>query len=71
MANQTPAEIDRQVTLERLRGGAQLVEVLSEKQYRKVHLPGAINIPLAAINPDTISVLKRDRPVVVYCYDTQ
>ncbi len=50
---------------------AQLVEVLPPDEYEDEHLPGAINIPLKAIDRETTGALDRDRPVVVYCYDTQ
>jgi rhodanese-related sulfurtransferase len=50
---------------------AQLVEVLPPDEYEDEHLPGAINIPLKTIDRDTTRELDRDRPVVVYCYDTQ
>jgi rhodanese-related sulfurtransferase len=49
--------------------GAQVVEVLPEPEYSEAHLPGAVNVPLKQLNVDTASVLARDRPVVVYCWD--
>jgi rhodanese-related sulfurtransferase len=52
-----------------LTGGAQLVEVLPEEDYRDLHLPGAINIPLKEIDADTTAQLSRSDPVVVYCWD--
>jgi rhodanese-related sulfurtransferase len=51
--------------------GAQLVEVLPEEDYESWHLPGAINIPLKDLTPDTIAQLDKKRPVIVYCADTQ
>jgi rhodanese-related sulfurtransferase len=50
-------------------GGAQLVEVLPEKEYREAHLPGAINLPLKRVTAQTTGVLDRQRAVVVYCWD--
>jgi rhodanese-related sulfurtransferase len=50
--------------------GAQLVEVLPEAEYAEAHLPGAINIPLKRLDASTAAVLDRDRPVVVYCWDS-
>lgn len=50
-------------------GGAQLVEVLPEEDYRKAHLPGAINLPLKRLSAQTAEVLNRERAVVVYCWD--
>jgi len=44
---------------------AQLVEVLPPAEYEDEHLPGAINIPLKALDAETVRQLKRDRPVIV------
>jgi rhodanese-related sulfurtransferase len=54
---------------ELLDGGAQLVEVLPEAEYREEHLPGAINIPLKALDATTAQQLDWARAVVVYCWD--
>lgn len=48
---------------------ALLVEVLSPAAYEALHLPGALNIPLADIHDEGIRELDRSRPIVVYCYD--
>ena len=50
---------------------AQLVEVLPADEYEDEHLPGAINIPLKALDADTSRQLEPARPVIVYCYDYQ
>jgi rhodanese-related sulfurtransferase len=50
-------------------GGAQLVEVLPEEDYRELHLPGAVNIPLKELDAETTSGLDKSNPVVVYCWD--
>jgi rhodanese-related sulfurtransferase len=50
-------------------GGAQVVEVLEPKQFRRAHLPGAVNIPAWELTPDRAGELDRNRPVVVYCDD--
>lgn len=52
-----------------LDAGAQLVEVLPAAEYADQHLPGALNIALKTLNPDTTAALNRTRPVVVYCWD--
>lgn len=49
--------------------GAQLVEVLPADDYAKLHLPGAINIPLKELDAETTTVLSKSDPVVVYCFD--
>ena len=50
--------------------GTQLVEALPDAEYRAVHLPGALNIPLKRLDAATTSGLDRTRPVVVYCWDS-
>jgi rhodanese-related sulfurtransferase len=61
-------------TLPELQGligrGAQLVEVLPEAEYAQAHLPGAVNIPLKQLDASTTARLDRERPVVVYCWDS-
>ncbi len=46
--------------------GAQLVDVLPEREHAEAHIPGATNIPLRNLTSETVSVLRRDKPVVVY-----
>jgi rhodanese-related sulfurtransferase len=50
-------------------GRAQLVEVLPAAEYRKEHLPQAINIPLQSMNAETTRSLRKDVAVIVYCDD--
>jgi rhodanese-related sulfurtransferase len=67
-----PTPIDRDEVRRLLREeGGQLVEVLPQDEYDDEHLPGAINIPLKALDRETTRRLDRERPVIVYCYDTQ
>ena len=56
--------------LELIDRGAQVVEVLTEEDYAPVHLPGAINLPLRHLDTQAVTVLDRERPVVVYCWDS-
>ena len=66
-----PKEIrDREEVRRLIAAGAQLVEVLPSPEYEEDHLPGAIHLPLRKIETDTVDVLDRNRPVVVYCWDT-
>jgi rhodanese-related sulfurtransferase len=66
-----PTAIDRDRVQELLQRGAQLVEVMPEEDFEDVHLPGAINIPLKAIDAESVRQLAPDRPVIAYCYDYQ
>jgi rhodanese-related sulfurtransferase len=50
--------------------GAQLVEVLPSPEYEEDHLPGAIHLPLRRLDTEARTVLDRNRPVIVYCWDT-
>ena len=45
---------------------AQIVDVLPDGDYTPEHIPGAISIPLRRLNAETVTVLRRDKPVVVY-----
>jgi rhodanese-related sulfurtransferase len=49
--------------------GAQVVEVLPRRDYEKLHIPGAVSLPLAELNAETAQRLDRGRDVVVYCWD--
>src|SRR4051794_26546233 len=53
-------------------GRAQLLEVLPEKEFKREHLPQALNIPLEEMTPDkTAAHLRKDHPVIVYGSDYQ
>jgi rhodanese-related sulfurtransferase len=47
-------------------GRAQLVEVLPSSEYKKEHLPKAINVPLETLSADTVRHLRKDQAVIVY-----
>ncbi len=64
-------QIERDEVRALLASGAQLVDVLPEREYADEHLEGAISIPATALGPDTVGALRRDRPVIVYCYDRE
>jgi rhodanese-related sulfurtransferase len=67
-----PTAIDRD-ELQRLvrEENAQLVEVLPAEDFEDEHLPGAINLPLKALDRSSAARLDPQRPVIVYCYDYQ
>lgn len=65
-----PPTIDRAEVQRLISEGAQLVEVLPAKEYGEGHIPGAINVPLKQLDAETATILDRDRPVVVYCWDS-
>lgn len=51
--------------------GAQVVEVLPRPEYEWAHLPGALHLPLKELTAQSAAVLDRDRPVIVYCSNTE
>ena len=66
-----PKEIELGDVRRLIEAGAQLVEVLPAREYEEEHLPGAINIPLKALDERSTGQLDKDRPVIVYCWDFQ
>ena len=50
-------------------GDAQLVDVLSRKEFEDSHLPGAINIPLPELDEVAVAELDREAAVIAYCFD--
>jgi hypothetical protein len=65
-----PREIERAGVRQLLDQGAQLVEVLPAEEFKEDHLPGAISVPLRHIDAEGVSALDKDRPVIVYCWDS-
>jgi rhodanese-related sulfurtransferase len=63
-------EIDREEVRRLAAEGAQLVEVLPAQEYVEDHLPGAINLPLRRLETGVQTILDRNRPVIVYCWDS-
>jgi rhodanese-related sulfurtransferase len=61
--------IDRETVQEMVKQGAQLVEVLPAKEYAEDHLPGAVSHPLKQLDQEA-GQLDRNRPVIVYCWDS-
>ena len=64
-----PRAIDLGETLRLLDDGAQLLDVLSRKEFADSHLPGAINIPLPELDELAVASLDRKAAVVAYCFD--
>lgn len=44
-----------------------IVEVLSDENYKKGHIPGAINMPLDKIEGSGSNQLKKNDKIIVYC----
>lgn len=59
--------VDRDALLERLRAGdIVLVDVRPEHEFAAGHLPGAVSLPLSALE-SRLGELPRDRTIVAYC----
>ena len=52
-------------------GRAQLLEVLSAHEYKREHLPQAVNVPLHDLTAASTKFLHKDQAVIVYCWDYQ
>jgi Rhodanese-like domain len=65
----TVTTIDIAELHELIASGAQVVEVLPREDYEKLHLPGAISLPLTELNAETARRLDPVRDVVLYCWD--
>lgn len=63
--------VDRDEVQRLMREGAQVIEVLPREEYEEEHLPGAINLPLKELDAQSATRVRKDRPVVVYCHDSQ
>lgn len=50
--------------------GAQLVDVLPEREWKESHIAGAIHVPLKKLPELAPERLDTGRPVIVYCYDS-
>jgi rhodanese-related sulfurtransferase len=50
------------------REDALFVDVRAEPDYRKMHLPGAVHVPAAAVDQKLDKLERhRDKPIIVYC----
>ena len=65
-----PTEIAREDAQQLVAEGAQLVEVLPKEEFDEQHLPGAIHLPLRKIDAGVRASLAPERPVIVYCWDS-
>ncbi len=65
--------IDRETLKAKLDDGDSfhLIEVLMPKEYERLHIRGAENIPLARVGSEAVARFDRDETIVVYCADTK
>src|SRR5215213_8053521 len=59
--------VESEDLLERLRGGSVVIlDVRPEEEYRAGHIPGALSVPVEALEA-ALKTLPRDREIVAYC----
>ncbi len=46
--------------------GMMVLDIRTDKEYEKGHIPGAVHVPLADIG-DRVKKLKKDKELMVYC----
>jgi phage shock protein E len=63
--------IDRHDVRRLIEQGAQLVDVMSAREYDAEHIPRAINLPLKTLTRETAERIDLRRAIIVYCHDYQ
>ncbi len=67
-----PTTVDRAEAQRLLSAGAQLVDVREHEAHRDAHIPGAVSLPLKELTAERAEdMLRRDRTVLLYCWDFQ
>jgi phage shock protein E len=59
-------KVSQNVVLEKIKAGAQIVDVRSPEEFRDGFYPGAVNIPVQDITR-RLGEIKKDQAVVLYC----
>jgi rhodanese-related sulfurtransferase len=62
-----PRSVDAARALDLVAGGAQLVDVRTDAEWRSGHAPGALHVPLGRVARST-GELRAGTPVVVVCH---
>lgn len=57
-----PVELERLIKMK----AVQVIDVRAEEDYAKGHIPGAVNLPKTKWQD--LSVLRKDKTNVIYCY---
>ena len=63
----TGTDINKEVERFRKTPGAVLLDVRTEDEYKKAHIPGSINIPEGEVQKLEMQVADRNTPVFIYC----
>jgi phage shock protein E len=59
-------KVAENVVMEKIKAGAQIVDVRSPEEFRDGFYPGAVNIPVQDL-ARRMGELKKEKPVVLYC----
>jgi len=59
-------KVAQNVVMEKIKAGAQIVDVRSPEEFRDGFYPGAVNIPVQDI-ARRLGEIKKDKTVVLYC----
>ena len=59
-------KVSQDVVVEKIKAGAQIVDVRSPEEYRDGFYPGAVNIPVSDL-ARRMGEIRKDRAVVLYC----
>jgi len=59
-------KVAQNVVMEKIKAGAQIVDVRSPEEFRDGFYPGALNIPVNEL-PRRLGELAKDKAVVLYC----
>ena len=59
-------KVAQNVVMEKIKAGAQIVDVRSPEEFRDGFYPGAVNIPVNEL-PRRLGELKKEKAVVLYC----
>ena len=59
-------KVAQNVVMEKIKAGAQVVDVRSPEEFRDGFYPGAVNIPVNEL-PRRLGELKKEKAVVLYC----
>jgi phage shock protein E len=55
------------MVVEKIKAGARIVDVRTEDEFMDGSYPGAVNIPVGALQTRMQSLEPKDKPVIVYC----
>jgi rhodanese-related sulfurtransferase len=64
-----PVEIGHDEVQRLVAGGAYLLDVREREGYDAERLPGAVSLPIKALDQETTAHLERNRPVITYCWE--